>query len=40
MEEFHPTVVHVVGKENDAVDALSQLDIKDNKGYDTWRGAH
>lgn len=27
MEEFHPTVKHVAGKENDAADALSRLDI-------------
>ena len=32
MEEFHPTVVHVAGKDNDAADALSRLDINDN-GY-------
>ena len=33
MEEFHPTVVHVADKDNDAADALSRLDI-DNNGYD------
>ena len=33
MEEFHPTVVHVASKDNDAADALSRLDIDEN-GYD------
>ena len=33
MEEFYPTVIHVAGKDNDAADALSRLDIDDN-GYD------
>ena len=31
MEEFHPTVLHVAGKDNDAADTLSRLDIDDNK---------
>ena len=30
MEEFHPIVKHVAGKENDAADALSQLDITED----------
>ena len=31
LEEFQPKVIHrVVGKENDAEDALSRLDIADN----------
>ena len=29
MEEFNPTVKHVAGKDNDAADALSRLDMKD-----------
>ena len=27
MEEFHQTVLHVAGKDNDAADALSRLDL-------------
>ena len=27
LEEFHPKFVHVAGKDNDAADALSRLDI-------------
>ena len=31
LEEFHPKVhLHVAGKENDAADALSRLDMADN----------
>ena len=30
LEEFHPIVKHVAGKDNDAADALSRLDIADN----------
>ena len=30
MEEFHPQVVHVFVKDNDAADALSHFDIDDN----------
>ena len=30
LEEFHPNVLHVAGKENDAADALSRLDMADN----------
>jgi hypothetical protein len=30
MEEFHPQVVHVAGKDNDAADALSRLDMDSN----------
>ena len=30
MEEFHPVVKHVAGKDNDAADALSRLDITDD----------
>ena len=33
LEEFHPMVKHVAGKENDAADALSRLDMADN-GFD------
>ena len=31
IEEYHPTFVHVKGKENDAADALSRLDVLPNK---------
>ena len=34
LEEFHPIVKHVAGKDNDAADALSRLDISDNNGFD------
>jgi len=34
LEEFHPTVKHVAGKENDAADALSRLEL-DDSAYDT-----
>ena len=30
LEEYHPKVLHVAGKENDAADALSRLDMADN----------
>ena len=28
LEEFHPTIVHVAGKDNNAADALSRLDME------------
>ena len=31
IEEYHPTFVHVKGKDNDAADALSRLDMLPNK---------
>lgn len=31
LEEFHPKFVHVAGKDNDAADALSRLEMKHNK---------
>ena len=31
IEEYHPTFVHVKGKNNDAADALSRLDMLPNK---------
>ena len=34
LEEFHPIMKHVAGKDNDAADALSRLDMLDNEGYD------
>ena len=34
LEEFHPIVKHVAGKDNDAADALSRLDMSDNDGFD------
>jgi hypothetical protein len=34
LEEFKPTIKHVAGKDNDAADALSRLDMKE-KPYDT-----
>ena len=34
LEEFHPIVKHVAGKDNDAADALSRLDLSDNDGFD------
>ena len=34
LEEFHPTVKHIAGKDNEAADALSRLDM-DDKQYDT-----
>ena len=30
LEEFHPKVLHVAGKENDAADTQSRLDTADN----------
>lgn len=36
MEEFHPTVVNVAGKDNDAADALSRLDFDDNGDDADW----
>ena len=30
LKEYHPKVLHVAGKENDAADALSRLDMLDN----------
>jgi hypothetical protein len=37
LEEFNPTIKHVAGKDNDAADALSRLEMKE-KPYDiiTW----
>ena len=34
LEEFNPTIKHVAGKDNDAADALSRLEMKE-KPYDT-----
>ena len=39
LEEFHPTVVRVAGKENDAADALSRLEMDDNE-YNTHQWEH
>ena len=35
LEECHPKVLHVAGKENDAADALSRLDMADNPNDET-----
>ena len=34
LEEFHPIVKNVTGKDNDAADTLSRLDTSDNDGFD------
>jgi hypothetical protein len=34
LEKFNPTIKHVAGKDNDAADALSRLDMQ-QKPYDT-----
>jgi hypothetical protein len=35
LEEFDPTIKHVAGRDNDAADALSRLDMNKEKPYDT-----
>ena len=35
LEEFNPRIKHVAGKDNDAADALSQLEMKEKPLFDT-----